>query len=205
MIITNVSGLSGKFTQRLMVVFFLSGAMNIAQAQTDFSLKSVKATVQGTSTLHDWKSEITKIEFKGAVQTEGNMLKSIKNVEVKIPVDGIKSKEGKGMDRKTYKAFKSDQNPFITYTFSSAHVKQDTMHTVIIEVTGNLNMAGKTKPVSLTAKGKLLANGDLQLFVSKSLKMTEFEMTPPTAVLGTIKSGDEITLKFDLVLTHTKK
>ncbi|CAN5357541.1 hypothetical protein BH11BAC1_BH11BAC1_03860 [soil metagenome] len=171
---------------------------------SDFHLKSVKASVEGTSSLHDWKSEITKIECKGTFQSFDKTLEAIKNVEVKIPVSGIKSEEGKKMDDKTYEAFKSDKNPFITYAFSSAKVKIDKSRSVNIEVTGNLTMAGSTRPVSLTAKGKLLANGDLQLNISKKLKMTDFNMKPPTALLGTIKTGDAITVNFDLVLTKLK-
>ncbi len=64
-------------------------------------------------------------------------------------------------------------------------------------------MAGTSKPVELEATGKMLANGDFQLSFSKKLKMTDFNMKPPTAVLGTIKVGDEITLNFNMVLTHT--
>ncbi|MEO8085965.1 MAG: YceI family protein [Bacteroidota bacterium] len=171
---------------------------------SDFNLKTVKAYVEGTSTLHDWKSEITKIECKGTFQSFDKTLEAIKNVEVKIPVSGIISEEGKIMDDKTYEAFKSDKNPFITYAFSSAKVKIAKNRSVNIEASGNLTMAGSTRPVSLTANGKLLANGDLQLNISKKLKMTDFNMKPPTAIFGTIKTGDAITVNFDLVLTKLK-
>ena len=32
--------------------------------------------------------------------------------------------------------------------------------------------------------------------------MTDFKMKPPVMMLGAIKVGDEITVMFDLVLTH---
>jgi cytoskeletal protein RodZ len=71
-----------------------------AAAQTksgEFSLKSVKAVVLGTSSLHDWESKVTKMEGEGAFNTKNNELVSIKDVEIKIAVKGIKSKEGKKM------------------------------------------------------------------------------------------------------------
>ncbi len=184
------------------VVFCTILGASYAHAQTNFSLKSVTASVNGTSSFHDWESKITKIEFKGALHTVGNTLKSIKDVEIKIPVEGIKSDEGKTMDRKTSEAFDSEKNPYIIYTLSSAQVKIEANQEVTIEASGKLTMAGTTKPVTLTSKGKVLPNGDVQLSVSKKLKMTDFKMVPPTAVLGTIKVGDEITVNFDLVLTH---
>ncbi len=170
----------------------------------EFSIKSAKAVVHGTSSLHDWESKVTKMEGKGAFKTKDNELVSIKDVEIKIAVKGIKSKEGKKMDDKTYETFKSDKNPYIIYTFSNAAVKVDASHAVTIEASGQLDMAGSTQPVSLLASGIELPNGDMQLSVSKKLKMTDFNMKPPVMMLGTIKVGDEITVKFDFVLEKTK-
>lgn len=181
----------------IMLLAFITG-MN---AQSNFTLKSVKATIQGTSSLHDWESDITKIMFQGSLQSEGKVLKTIKDVEVKVPVQSIKSKEGRIMDNKTYDAFKSDKHPFIIYSFNLAQAKTDNNNSVSIETTGNLTMAGTTKPVALTAKGKVLDNGDLQLMISKKLKMTDFKMVPPTAMMGAIKVGDEVTVNFNLVLS----
>ncbi|MCB9285562.1 MAG: YceI family protein [Lewinellaceae bacterium] len=173
-----------------------------APVVTNFSVKSAKGVVDGTSSLHEWDMEITKIECKGAFQYLDNALTAVKNVEVKILVEGMKSKEGKIMNEKTYKAFESDKNPYITYTFSNADVKNDGSGGVTFTASGSLKMAGTTKPVSITAKGKVLANGDLQLSVSKKLDMTEFNMAPPTALMGTIKVGPEVTVGFDLVLAR---
>lgn len=199
-ILENTSKMKASIVYGLWIYMFLGASF--AKAQTDFSLKSVTASVAGSSSLHDWESKITKIEFKGSLKTEGNTLKSIKNIEIKIPVKGIKSDEGRIMDRKTFEAFDSDKNPYIIYTLSSAQVKIDVNQMVTIEASGNLTMAGTTMPVTLTSKGVVFPNGDVQLLISKKLKMTDFKMVPPRAMLGTIKVGDEITVKFDLVLTH---
>ena len=32
--------------------------------------------------------------------------------------------------------------------------------------------------------------------------MTSYKMKPPTAIFGTIKVGDEVTVVFDLIMTH---
>ena len=173
-----------------------------APVVSNFTVKSAKGVVEGTSSLHDWEMQITKIECKGAFQSLDNVVSAAKNVEVKILVKGIKSKEGKIMDNKTYDAFDSDNNPYIIYSFSSADVKIDGSGGVTIAASGNLNMAGTGKSVPITAKGKVLANGDLQLSVSKKLNMTEFKMDPPTALMGTIKVGPEVTVNFDLVLAR---
>jgi polyisoprenoid-binding protein YceI len=175
-----------------------------ARAQSGFTVKSMNASVSGGSSLHDWESAITKTIFKGQMISEGKIIKSIKNIEVKVAVKSIKSKEGRVMDKKTYEAFKSDANPYITYACMNAIVTIDASKSVVITGDGKLSMAGVTKPISLVAKGKLQANGDLQLTVSKSLVMTDYGMKPPKAVLGTITVKDEVTIQFDMVLTPTK-
>ena len=169
-----------------------------------FEVKSSKSFIQGTSSLHDWESQITKIECKGNFQSKDKMLNTLNDVEVKIEVEGIKSKEGRIMDHKTYEAFTSDKYPYITYSFTTAKISIDAQKNITIKADGKLTMAGVTLPISLTASGKELANGDLQLKVIKKLKMTDFKMKPPTAVLGTIKAGDEITVNFDMVLSRSK-
>jgi polyisoprenoid-binding protein YceI len=172
---------------------------------TGFTMKSLKATIKGTSTLHDWESQVTEIEGKGSFQMKDKLLATIQDTEIKIAVKGIKSTEGKKMDKKTYEAFKSDENPFIIYSFSNAVVKISASNDVTIEATGNLSMAGTSEPVSLSANGKELPNGDLQLTVSKKIKMTDYNMEPPVMFLGTIKVGDEISLSFDFELKKLQK
>jgi len=168
----------------------------------NFSVKSIKGTVAGTSTLHPWESQITRIACKGAFKSVNKEIESVMDVEVKIPVESIKSTEGNIMDNKTYETFKSDKFPNIVYTFKSEKVNIDARQAVVIHISGNLTMAGKTKTVKLTANGKVLPNGDLQLSVSQQLKMSDFEMKPPKIMFGTVKVGDEITVNFDLVLTR---
>jgi len=173
-----------------------------APVTSSFSLKSPKGVIEGTSNLHDWKIDVTKMECKGSFQSVDNVVKSVKNVEVKIPVLDLKSEKGKTMDGKTYEAFNSDKHPYITFAFSSADVKTDASGAVTIAASGSLSMAGKTKTVPVTAKGKTLANGDLQLSVTQKLTMSEFDMKSPTALMGTIKVGDEVTVRFDIVLAR---
>ena len=191
--------------QKLVSIFILACiTLTIAisaQSQDNFSLRSAKANIQGTSSLHDWESEITNIQCKGFFHVKNGVLKDVRSAEIKILVEGIKSTKGKMMDRKTYEAFKSDQHPYITFTFSSGQIAVDSENIATVEATGNLAMAGTTKAISLSAKMNVMANGDLQLSASKKIKMSDYKMEKPTAMLGTITVGDEVTLNFVLVLT----
>jgi polyisoprenoid-binding protein YceI len=170
--------------------------MNVGYSQL-LKVKSNKMSVQGSSTLHDWESTITKAEWKGNFKIENLSLIDIKDVEVKSPVESIKSTKGKMMDGKTYDAFNYEKFPFIIYTVVSAKINSATG---TIDAQGNLAMAGATRPVSVQAKYKVLPSGDVQISATKTFKMSDFKMEPPTAMMGSIKVGDEVTVNFDVII-----
>jgi polyisoprenoid-binding protein YceI len=169
-----------------------------AYGQTPSKLKAHKVTVDGTSSLHDWTSEATKVEWKGVVTVEGNKVKEIKDVTFTIPVKSIKSEKGKTMDNKTYEAFKSDKFPNVIYKLSQSSGD------ALIKATGTLTMAGATQTVTLDVNTKVLASGDVQFTGKQTLNMKDYKMDPPTAVMGTIKVGPEVTVNFDLTVTPSK-
>ncbi len=102
------------------------------------------------------------------------------------------------MDNKTYDAFNYEKHPQIVFTLNSRKISKENL---TIDLKGVLAMAGATKPVDLKLNYKVLPNGDLKVTGSKSLLMTEFKMEPPTAMMGTIKVGDEVVITFDMTLT----
>ena len=65
-------------------------------------------------------------------------------------------------------------------------------------MTGNLTMNGQTKKISFKSTGKITKSGDYQLKATVPLKMTDYKIKPPTAFLGTMKTGDAVTVKFDV-------
>jgi polyisoprenoid-binding protein YceI len=166
-------------------------------AAQSFTTKINKATVTGTSSLHDWESTIQKIECTGNFTLANNTLSDIKGIVVKIPVTSLESTKGKMMDNKTYEAFDHEKNPTIVFTLNKKNINASAS---TIEAEGTLLMAGVTKAISLTLTYKVLPTGALQIIGSKKLTMTDFRMVPPKAMMGTIKVGDEVTVNFDLTL-----
>lgn len=172
---------------------------NNVLAQT-FTVKTYKVTVNGTSSLHEWESSVEKLEAKGSFVVTNNILTDVKDVVVNIPVTSIKSSKGRMMDNKTYDAFNHEKNPTIKFTLTGKNIN-DANST--LNVTGNLTMAGVTKPIDINLNYKLLPGGELQVTGSRKLNMTEFKMDPPTAMMGAIQVGDEVTVKVDLILAQS--
>jgi polyisoprenoid-binding protein YceI len=175
-----------KATINILICVFLISLFTTGNTQTLYKLKSSKSSVSGTSTLHEWESEITKLEWSGIISVEDKKLVQVKDIIVKIPVKSIKSTKGSMMDNKTYDAFNADKNPTITFKVASIKISGSGKD-YILDATGTLTMAGTSKSIGIT---------------NKKLIMKDFGMEPPTAMLGTIKVGEETTVAFDLIITQ---
>lgn len=185
-----------KFSRSFLLALLLMVLAIESNAQKSYSLKSHKVSVDGTSSLHDWSSEVTKIDWTGQLTVDGTSIKAVQGVSLTIPVQSIKSEKGGMMDDKTYEAFNAEKNPNITFTLTSA-----TVTGAIIKANGNLTMAGVTKPIVIQAESKVLADGSVQISGSQKLNMKDYKMAPPKAMMGTIKVGEKVTLLFELTLS----
>ena len=184
------------------VAFLFLGYLS---AQDSYEIITSHLSIAGTSNVHDWKSDATKVEAKGDIQLEATTLKSIKNLKVEVAVGGIKSTKGSMMDKKTWTALKKDEYPTITYVLTKVNSLIKSGDSYDIKTTGNLTIAGETRSIELTVKGKVASDGSLVFEGSKKLKMTDFKIDPPTALMGTMKTGDEITISFNVKLAKDAK
>jgi polyisoprenoid-binding protein YceI len=170
-------------------------------AQSNFYAKKYEISIEGTSTLHDWVSEVSKVEASAQLRTDQQQLISISSLEVTIPVKGIVSSKGRIMDGKTYDALKSDQHPNIKFRLQNATVKQLSDNTTQVNASGYLTIAGKTRAVNLSVKGRIHADGTLTFAGSQTINMTDYDVSPPTAMMGTIKTGDKVKIQFSITLS----
>jgi hypothetical protein len=101
------------------------------------------------------------------------------------------------MDDNTYKALNSKNNKTINYVLSSATVTQSDAVTYQIRTIGKLTIAGATKETDVNAVAKYnAADKSFTITGSKKIRMTDFGVKPPTMMLGTIKTGNDITVSF---------
>jgi polyisoprenoid-binding protein YceI len=62
-------------------------------------------------------------------------------------------------------------------------------------------ISGTRKQITLPVKAQRLDDGGLRFVGSTTFNMSEYGVDPPTVMLGAIKTGDEITINFDVVAT----
>jgi hypothetical protein len=61
-------------------------------------------------------------------------------------------------------------------------------------------MAGVTKAIVMNVEAKVKADGSVRLSGLQVINMKDYKMTPPKAMMGTIKVGEKVTLVFELNL-----
>jgi polyisoprenoid-binding protein YceI len=152
-------------------------------------------TVAGTSTLHDWTLDAEELTGKASIGLKDGKVDNIDKLNFEVKVESLKSHKS-GMDKNTYKALKSDQYPKISYEFARVISIMDTKDGQLIKTGGKLTIAGSTKSVYLDVIAK--TNDGISFTGSTTFKMAEYGVEPPVALMGTVKTGDEVTIKFNV-------
>jgi polyisoprenoid-binding protein YceI len=180
----------------LIAIPLLLGLIAGPQNDSDtYLLSSSSMTIEGTSSLHDWTMTTERVDGKASllISEEGEL--TIQNLNISLKAESLKSNHS-GMDKNAYKALKTSDYPQITFVLKKVNSIQKNGTTYRVNGTGDLTVAGKTKSMTLAATCSQDANGAVWFKGETKFKMTDFGVEPPTAVFGTIKTGDEITIKY---------
>ncbi len=173
-------------------VLSAAGQANYRQSGTS------NVSIAGTSTMHDWTMASTGANYNAIFEVNADGIPTkLSIVTFTLPAESLKSQE-KAMDKNAYKSLNTDKYKDITFHLTAAKITGKT-----ITCNGNLTIAGATKPVEVDVAYEA-KNGTLVCKGSKKIKMTEFKVEPPSFMFGTIKTGDEITITFDVTLSQVK-
>lgn len=156
--------------------------------------------VEGTSNIHDWTLDAEEMQGDLAVQLENGQLVAIDKLNFAVVAESLESGKG-GMNKNTYKALNTDDHKRITYQMQKVNNIDCTSNSSCkVTTSGYLTIAGTKKAVDMTFDAKV--TGEKIVFAgNKKIKMTEFKVDPPTAMFGTITTGDEVNVKFQAVYT----
>ncbi len=146
-----------------------------------------KISVSGTSSLHDWTMTMDQVSGQGAFKLEGNTIQSISDVSITLKVEGLKSGKS-GMDKNAYKAMETGKYPNMVYKSSKNAIAGNK-----VTSTGQLTLANTTKTVVLNLTCSATGN-TVKCTGKLPIKMTDYGIKPPTAMMGTIKTGDALTI-----------
>ena len=108
----------------------------------------------------------------------------------------------KRMNRDLKSALKADEYPKITFKYNYARtvsVPESPDNTYSVLVNGDLTVAGTTREIEFLANGAYLEGGRMRAQGAKEIKMTDFNIEPPSGLFGLVKADDNLTVHFNLV------
>lgn len=176
----------------LFLMLFLT-QVSIAQTY-QLNNGSSSLRIDGTSNLHDWDIKAENQKGKITVEISDGKVTAIKDLQISVVAESLKSGKS-GMDKNTYKALKTNQHKEITFKLSSVKSINCSGSNCKVTVTGNLSIAGTSKPMDITFD-MAVSNSNITLTGNKKFNMTTFNVEPPTAMFGTITTGDEVNVVF---------
>lgn len=186
---------------KYLLIFFLIFNVAAIPAEDEISLKTNNAKssmiILGTSTIHDW--EMKAENLVGAMEVDFyESSVDIKELTLNVPVKSLKSGKS-AMDNNAYEALKEEKHATIKYQYVKAtSQKEISPGRLRIETEGKLTVAGVTKILKLPLE-IYVNNGTVTIEGSVKLAMSSFNVEAPSFMMGTITTGDKITINFSLV------
>lgn len=186
-------------SQVFFLAVFLSNLFSFQVATSQnytLSNSSSSLEIHGTSSLHDWTIETEKQSGKLVISNTDNL--EISSLNITVEAESLESGKS-AMNKNTYKALNTDDYNTMTYSLTSvSNVTKNSDTSYKVTTTGKMTIAGKTKTISMDMT-VTLSGTKVTLVGEKSFNMTDFGVEPPTAMFGTIKTGDAIKITFNSV------
>ena len=170
------------------VLFAILTTQGIAQATYEIDPENSKVWVDGTSTLKKWSAQVKSMQGTLTVDDNGQ----IDQVELSFDATTMDGGRGADMNKKIYKALKTSEHPNIVFKGQSTTATDG--HD--LASVGTIMVAGETKEITIQADGSITA----RITGSSPLKLSDFNIEPPTAMFGQIVCHDDLTIGFDLSL-----
>jgi polyisoprenoid-binding protein YceI len=169
-------------------------------AQVKYHASYTNVAIDGTSTFHDWDMSSDKAQCDISFVFDGTNITGLSSVVFNINAETLKSHHS-GMDKNAYKALSTDKYPQISFTSNYANIRSNGANSYVISAKGKLTIAGVSKDVWLAGVTTVNpADMSVQTAGSLKIKMSEYNVEPPSFMFGAMKTGDEITVKFNVTL-----
>lgn len=184
----------------IICILFLGGIVN-AQNSINYKLEKQTLTIKGTSSLHDWEMIASDISCNTSLTLQAEKVISFNTVNFVCASKSLKSDHSL-MDSKALEAIQSKKHSKITFTLEASDITNSTAETFSAKLKGVLTLAGISKEILLPISGEMKGSAHFHVQGEVALKMTDFNIIPPTAMFGTITTGDDISLIYDFIFTQ---
>lgn len=163
--------------------------------------------LEGSASVVDYRCYAESLAGSGKIENTTQPTQNVKGegdvkVRVTIPVKALECGKSK-MNRDLYNALKAEKHPRISYELLQADLlsqstNPDSLGWMKIKTKGLLTIAGVTDTTDLVVEGQLVGQDRFRVKGVKPLNMHDFNIDPPTALMGLIKVNEKLTVHFDV-------
>lgn len=189
------------FVLSAILSFLLFINSSITEQNVNFKIiKGSKLTISGTTNVKakfncECKENFYLSKYQmSVVDNPDTAIISFKNASIVIPTKAFVC-ENDGMTEDMHKALKADEFPTIIFNVISANIPKGNIKGATI--LADLVITGNSKKITIPLTVEEAGNSQYRFLGSKDILMTDFNITPPTAMLGLIKVKNNITINFD--------
>lgn len=209
----------------LLLLAALAAPATAEESTSLFAAPASQLVLEGSSNVAPWRCKGTTLEGRMDVAAplsrinhlidrieDGNIVPLIANpssarfpqpaFRLSVPVAALRCGNAR-MERDMYRSLRAEEHPSIEFRFTGLvgginhDIDAGKYHA---RIAGVLSLAGATKNIRLDVEAERISPNRFRLRARLPLRMTDFQITPPTALFGAIKAKDELSVRFDLVL-----
>lgn len=160
--------------------------------------------LEGSSNVRDWRCEATSldasVDIDDAMHSAGSTAGRIRGVQVRVPTQALTCGRSQ-MDHIMYKALHVDDAPEcrqIVGRFDVVSTTAGTRPTLVMQ--GTLRIAGRERVVRMPVELEEQLDGSVRAKGALPILMTDYGISPPTALFGVVRTENRIVVKFDLLV-----
>lgn len=166
--------------------------------------------LEGSSNLHDWSCDATEVSAEMIVRTnrdsstQAETPTTVDRVTVSVPVQRIEcaNRQMNGNLRKTLRA---KDHPVIEFSMTGGELGAPAEKgRLTVSARGDLTVAGTTLAIALEAEGRDTGDGALRITGAQEILMTDYGISPPTALMGLLKTDNRVLVRFDLIADYVE-
>ena len=159
--------------------------------------------LEGSSNVRDWRCDATSLDASVDVDDARHTATSaarIRRVQVRVPTHALTCGRSQ-MDHIMYKALHVDDAPDcrqIVGRFEIVSSAAGEQPTLVMQ--GTLRIAGRERVVRMPVDLEEQADGGVRARGALPILMTDYGISPPTALFGVVRTENRIVVKFDLLV-----
>jgi polyisoprenoid-binding protein YceI len=158
--------------------------------------------ILGDSNMHEWACDATAFESTIDIQRPAAraMPTRVQEARIVLPVSSLNCGNQK-IDENLRKALDAADHPTITFQLTRVtFAAENRPDTATATVLGALTVSGTTRDVWMDVTVANTADGAMRIQGAADLQMSNFGVKAPTALLGLLKTKDDVVLLVDLTL-----